>query len=174
MTSITPPFTMLISGSSKCGKTVLTMRLIKYLKPKFRKIYWLNTERSAIPCANIENFQILDEFPKNFDFVENKSLIVLDDCMNNINKSVCDLFIKGSHHRELSVILILQNIFHQDKFCREISLNSDYIIIFKNPRDSSQIKYLGMQVLPDNSSALIKLYRHETIKPFSYIVLLAH
>jgi hypothetical protein len=26
---------------------------------------------------------------------------------------VCDLFTKGSHHRNISVVLITQNLFHQ-------------------------------------------------------------
>jgi hypothetical protein len=33
-------------------------------------------------------------------------------------KEVCDLFTKGSHHRNISVILITQNLFHHRRYSR--------------------------------------------------------
>jgi hypothetical protein len=50
------------------------------------------------------------------DFInggDKPSLILLDDLLNNAySKDVCDLFTKDSHHRNISVILITQNLFH--------------------------------------------------------------
>jgi hypothetical protein len=63
---------------------------------------------------------------------------------------VCDLFTKGSHHRNISVILITQNIFHQAKHCQDISLNAKYLVILKNVRDRSQFSHLA-QVYPKQS-----------------------
>jgi hypothetical protein len=43
-------------------------------------------------------------------------LIFLDDLLNEAySREVCDLFMKDGHHRNLSVILITQNLFHQGK-----------------------------------------------------------
>ena len=57
------------------------------------------------------------------------SLIVLDDLLNEIyTKHVCDLFTKVSHHRNISVLLLTQNIFHQGTNCRDISLNAKYLV----------------------------------------------
>jgi hypothetical protein len=40
------------------------------------------------------------------------SLIILDDLLNLVyGKEVCDFFTKGSHHRNISVLLLPQNIF---------------------------------------------------------------
>ena len=47
------------------------------------------------------------------------------------------------HIIKASMILILQNLFHQGKYNRDISLNSHYFILFKNPKDVGQIKVLG-------------------------------
>ena len=43
------------------------------------------------------------------------NLIVLDDLMaqSGKDKRIADLFTKGSHHRNLSVIYIVENVFHQ-------------------------------------------------------------
>ena len=66
------------------------------------------------------------------------SLIVLDDLLNEVySKDVCDLFTKGSHYRNISVLLLMQNIFHQGTNCRDISLNAKYLLLLKNVRDKN-------------------------------------
>jgi hypothetical protein len=62
---------------------------------------------------------------------------------------VSELFTKGSHHRNNSLVLITQNLFHQGPSSRDISLNSKYIVVFKNPRDNTQIVHLARQVYPE-------------------------
>jgi len=75
------------------------------------------------------------------------TLLILDDLMNETNQNVTDLFTKGSHHRNLSVAYIVQNLFNNGKH-RTISLNSHYIVVFKNPRHASQIVHLAKQAYP--------------------------
>ena len=72
--------------------------------------------------------------------VNKRNLIVFDDQMMDVSKDkrIVNLFTRGSHHRNLSVIYIVQNLFHQGKGSRSISLNSHYLVLFKNPRDSSE------------------------------------
>ena len=65
------------------------------------------------------------------------------DVFQRKDKRIADLFTKGSHHRNLSVIYIVQNIFHQGKEMRIISLNAHYIVLFKSPRDRQQISILA-------------------------------
>jgi hypothetical protein len=64
------------------------------------------------------------------------------------DKRISDLFTKGSHHRNLSIIYIVQNIFHQGKEMRNIRLNAHYIVLFKSPRDKQQISMLARQINP--------------------------
>ena len=49
--------------------------------------------------------------------VKKRNLIVIDDQMIEAGKDnrIVNLFTKGSHHRNLSVIYIVQNLFHQGK-----------------------------------------------------------
>ena len=51
------------------------------------------------------------------------SLIVVDDHMSHINQLVADIFTKISHHRNISVLHLTQNLFDKHKFARTISLN---------------------------------------------------
>lgn len=169
--NIVTPFTMMVSGPSGCGKTTFVNSLLQNIKP-FNKILWCNAEENAIPINLRSNVEIFNGVPDNFDNTEDNTLIVLDDLMMEAyNKNVCELFIKGSHHKNLSVILINQNVFHQGKFCRDISLNCKYLVIFKNPRDKSQILPLARQIFPENISELIRVYKEVTLEPFQYLFL---
>jgi len=64
-----------------------------------------------------------------------RTLLILDDLMTEADNSIANVFTKISHHRNLSVVFLTQNLFHQNK---HISLNSHYIVLFKNPRDVGQ------------------------------------
>ena len=58
--------------------------------------------------------------------VNKRNLIVFDDQMIDASKDkrIMNLFNLGSYHRNLSVIYIVQNLFHQGTGSRSISLNS--------------------------------------------------
>ena len=80
-------------------------------------------------------------------------------------------FTKGSHHRNLSIIYIVQNIFHQGKEMRNISLNAHYIALFKSPRDKQQISMLARQVNPGKVQEFMRSYEDATSRPHGYLML---
>jgi len=81
------------------------------------------------------------------------------------------LFTRGSHHRNIGVILITQNLFHQCRNCRDISLNAKYLVLFQNVRYKRQFSYLANQVLPEDSSGLFKAYLEATKRTHGYLLL---
>ena len=105
--------------------------------------------------------------PDNFANAGNRTcLIILDDLLNvACSGEVCKLFTKGSHHRNISVNLITQNLFHQAKYCKDISLNAKYIVLLKNTRDKNQFTHLERQVYPEDSACPFKAYLEVTEKP---------
>ena len=102
---------------------------------------------------------------------DDQCIVVIDDlqvsALNNI--FIANLFSRESHHRNISVILILQNLFHQGKYCQDISLNAHYFILFKNPRDIQQINLLGRQL--GMSKKLLEVYLDATLEPFGYLLI---
>jgi len=80
---------------------------------------------------------------------------------------VSELFTKDSHHGNISLVLITQNLFHQGPSC-DISLNSKYIVVFKNPRDKTQIVHFFRQVFPKNISSFHKTYLDICKDPHTY------
>ena len=82
-----------------------------------------------------------------------------------------ELFTKGSNHRNISVVLITQNLFHQGSSSGDIPLNSKYIVVFKNPRDKTQVVHLARQFYPENISSFHKTYLEACKDPQSYLFL---
>jgi hypothetical protein len=52
---------------------------------------------------------------------------------------------------------------------RTISLNANYIVLFKSPRDSQQAAILAKQMFPTATEKLMKPYTEVTMKPFGYL-----
>lgn len=154
------------------GKTTFALSFIRNIQP-FKNLLWFNGEKNALPkdiTTLAENVKISQEVPDSFECIINDSLIVLDDLMTSAyTKAVCELFTKGSHHKNISVILITQNVFHQGKYCRDISLNCKYLVLFKNPRDKSQIFPLARQIFPENHSSFVKVYKEATSNAYGYL-----
>ena len=96
-------------------------------------------------------------------------LLIIDDLMNETNESVANMFTKGSHHRNATVVFLVQNLFHKNKHVRTISLNSHYMVLFKNPRDASQFSSLARQMYPNKSAFAMEAYKDATREPYSYL-----
>jgi hypothetical protein len=112
-------------------------------KPDFPGgIIWCYSEQSAVPQQQLaslkkKNVQVRDGLPENFENAQAlPCLFILDDLLNEVfSRAVCDLFTKGSRHRNHSVILITQNCFYQAPHCRDILVNAKYLFALKNLRD---------------------------------------
>ena len=66
-----------------------------------------------------------------------QSLVGLDDLIHYPKDVITKIFTVYSHHYNFSVIFTTQNLFN--KSIREISLNSHFVVLFKNCHDVTQI-----------------------------------
>lgn len=172
------PATWLIAGSTGCGKTRFTVKLLNNLhwmcKTPIARILWCHSEIMSRPKDIKHSVKFILGLPSEKDLENPKNepmFVVLDDLMNEGGSSmkISQMFTRGSHHRNCSILLISQNVFSNSKFFREISLNSKYIVYFKNPRTTLQFKNLIIQMYPEKWRELIKLYKEITQEPYSYI-----
>lgn len=140
---------------------------------KLHKIYWILGDQNAKP----NNLNVPVEFiygvPDEFENTTGKPcLYVLDDSMfETENKSVANLLTRGSHHQNMSVIFITQNLYQQGKYARTISLNFTHLCVMNNPRDRQQFQYLARQIFPENPKDLLRVYKEVTDDPFSYLLI---
>jgi len=165
------PCTIIISGPSGSGKTVFTRKLIAENKfdTKFKQIIWCYSEVGSLGKRN-PNFVYNEGLPSEDYYNGEPKLVVLDDLMHQTDDSVAKLFTKISHHRNVSVISIMQNIFPRNKYSRDISLNSNYLVIFRNPRDEAQVARLSSQICPGKSKFFMDAYNKATSELHGYLL----
>src|SRR5690348_14956905 len=82
---------------------------------------------------------------------------------------LANLFTKGSHHLNISVLFIVQNVFHKGKEMRTVNLNTHYYFLLKNPRDKLQVMALGRQIYPGKVKFFMESYEDATSLPYGYI-----
>ena len=82
---------------------------------------------------------------------------------------VNELFTEGSHHRNLSVIAINQNLYYnKDPTQRR---NCHYLVLFNNPIDKQQVMILARQMYPENAQHLMRHFASATSKPYGYLLI---
>ena len=104
---------------------------------------------------------------------EQRNMLVLDDQMTEAGKTdqLVKYFVQGSHHRNLSIVFIVQNIFEKGKAIRTSTLKASYLILYKSPRDRGQIAILGRQMYPSQWRGFLAAFEKATEKPFSYLLI---
>lgn len=173
------PFTCTVAGPTQSGKTwllkkILLQNILLFDKPPDNIIYcysvWQNNYESFYEITpKIKFNQGLPDID-DLNSIEN-NLIILDDLMRECeeDKSIQKLFTIDSHHRNISVFFITQNIFSKGKFTRTLNLNSHYLILFNNPRDKLQINVLARQMFPNKVNFLMEAYDDAASKPHGYL-----
>ena len=91
-------------------------------------------------------------------------LLVLDDLMEEggNDKRVSDLFTKHSHHQNVTVIYLCQDMFPPGKFAKSISRSVHYIVGFKNPRNQLGMRNLLLQSFPMRWQEVQQTFRKVT------------
>ena len=179
------PFTSMIAGMTGSGKTAWVRSLLQQasetIHPPPERIVWCYSQwqpaytEMLVPMPHIEFVKGIPKALEQDSYfnVNTRNLIVFDDQMIDASKDkrIVNLFTRGSHHRNLSVIYIVQNLFHQGKGSRSISLNSHYLVLFKNPRDKLQVLTLAKQMYPGQTDFFLNQYEEAVKRPFGYLLI---
>ena len=168
----------IISGPTGSGKTQFILDVIrqKLIHPFPKNIYYMYkveqefmrtwTEKEEQPVRFISglNFEEMD--------TSEPSMLIIDDLMLSTDKETAELFILGSHHRQVSIFYITQGLFHNCDQYRLMSNNAHYYVIFNNKRNASQIHHLARQVyLGKEQQRIIKAYKRAGQRQWGFIVL---
>jgi hypothetical protein len=170
------PFSCMVAGPTKAGKTMFVKNLIeridKIIDKPISKIYWFYAEDQ--PAYNsLKSKVIFINGVPNFDKLKLDSktpkLIILDDLMHELKGSgnLIKLFTRGCHHWNVSIIQIVQNAFYEG--LRTARINCDYLALFKNPGDRLQAAILARQLFPTNTGYFLESYADATSEPHGYL-----
>jgi len=167
--------TITIAGPSQSGKTSLVEKIVnlrdEIFTQKISKVIWYC---SYLPHKKIEGVTYLVGLPNDIsERIIPNCLVILDDFMQELSKShmLTTLMTKAVHHLPMTLIYITQNIFQKSGDTKTRRLNTNYLILFKNPQDKTQIDYLGRQMYPNDKGFLSLVFDDATKHPFSYLLI---
>lgn len=169
-------FTMVVAGPSRSGKTEFVKQLVRskneVIEPPPQKVVWCYREWQKAYESLQGQVKFVKDIPSDDEMLVSdlttRHLLVFDDMMGGKNDEyIVDWFTRKAHHRNTSVVYITQNVFDRSTHHRTISLNAHYLVLFKNPRDKSQVDVLSRQLkLPSMNHA----YQDATSRPHGYLV----
>lgn len=178
------PFSLVVSGPSNCGKTFFVKSVLEnassVISHKIDNIVYIYSCWQPLydDLLKIRDINFVNGLPDTLcdDTLlppERNNLLIIDDLMNDAsnNLEVQNVFTKYVHHRNLSCLYLVQNLFIQGKASRTISLNTNYLVLFKNPRDKYQISLLARQMFPGNTKYFLEAFSDATSAPFGYLLL---
>ena len=181
------PFFLLIYPFEGSGKTEILGQILSnadslFDPPPAKKILFFR-EDQPIYGKWIER-GILDQKSKGMpdresllsQLSENKdktgTCIIFDDFASLVEEHEEDfvyLFTIASHHFKTSIFLVLHSLF--SPALRKLSLNTHRFFLTKSPRDTSQVRTLGIQSHPGRSDYIVAAYNDATDEKFGHLVL---
>ena len=179
------PSSIMIVGPSGCGKTCFTESLLLdhleelFVNPPPTIHYCYGAWQDGFRDMKDAGVQFYEGVPTTFHLQKwfpKGGLLVLDDLMveGGEDKELLDLFTKHSHHQNITVLYLCQDMFPPGKYAKSISRNAHYIVAFKNPRDQLGMKNLLLQAFPTCWQDMMDVYEKVTERPFGYTVLDLH
>ena len=123
------------------------------------------------PPKSIEDLkEIFSTFSK-----KTPKIVVFDDYLDEIGPPLKHLFTVLTHHYNCFTILLSQTLFEKKNELRTLSINTQYMVLFNNPRDRMSISQLAKQVFPGKVQLLNEAYRKATKeREYGYLLLDFH
>ena len=137
----------IVFGQTGAGKTHFMLEVIRHklVHPFPENIYYMYRVHQSFMEVHPE-ITFIEGL--NFSLMETSkpSMLVIDDLVLSTNQDVAEMFILGSHHRQVSIFFLTQNLFPNCNLFRTMSANAHYFVIFQNQRNFRQVMTLARQV----------------------------
>ena len=174
------PFRMLVAGSSSSGKMTLVHRLIANTyeamdkTPRVILLFYAHMQeayeriKDSAPCPVV----FIKGGPPDDLKTKPHTLMIVDDLQSSHSGEMLSWFTKKSHHMNISGWYTWYRMYLIARPRMARLVWTPLTILFKNPRDSSQVTHLDKQVFPGAGGFLTEAYRAVTTgKPHTYIVI---
>ena len=183
------PCVITLVGPSNTGKSVLLAGILEkqdtIFEHKPKKIIFVYSEWqdlyekiSANKKINIRFVReldetICDEFDKN-----EHTLLICDDFQMQIreNPLIARLCVQMSHHRNVTLILVLQNYFFGSKSSDlDIRRSTQYCVFTKSLQDMQMIRAFAVKTFPNKVKEFMEIYNDAvTTKKYGHLLIDSH
>ena len=167
------PSSFIIAGPSGVGKTFWVFRFVDSLKefcPEIERVIYHYEIWQELFDKHANKIDFKQAVPNLEDLKEyQNAFVVLDDLMFADPEFLAKIYSVYLHYFRFSVLMTVQNLFH--KGLREISLNSQIIILFKNCRDTNQIAHFMRQIYPKTYKNALEAYKNAVSSQRGYLMI---
>jgi hypothetical protein len=180
--SINHPATVIVSGGTGSGKTVLTRAMLQHHRTCFNgmaahpRVLWCYGIYQVLYGVQVPNVNIAYReglAPLSMIEQSKPDVIVVDDLIDHASSEhLQNLFVRASHHLNVTVIYITQNLYEKGQV--KLKRNAHYIFMMRNPSDKSQITTLGRQLYPRQKKLLdhfYEAYDDATSQRYGYLMI---
>lgn len=174
------PFGCIVSGPSSSGKTTWLMRFLSHYRemiapPPCSVLYAYGEYHSNVPVLERAGISTHPGLPDDETLrqAEKPLLLIMDDLMLASNEDyLSNLFTKKSHHQNIGVIFLTQNLF--DKNLKVARNNSQYIVLMRAPNSALGIRTLGGHLFPGKVPFFLDAYNKSTEALYGYLLIDMH
>jgi energy-coupling factor transporter ATP-binding protein EcfA2 len=177
------PFSMVVYGPSQSGKSTFIFNLLRNASRLINVQYDYivcfigsnDTKYIELKAIYGNKIDFVRGLPKNLDvFIRSglKGFLIFDDLMMEATScaAVTELFTRRCHHENLSVALLLQDLFAKGKDRLTMLRSTHYLVVFQNPLDQVINYAIANRVSPANKKVVIKMMQYVQSK-YRYLFL---
>jgi hypothetical protein len=183
---LSAPFNMMVSGPTCCGKSTFVSELTTSdkIQPKPTRVILMYGEwqqgYEVLQKALGGSIELLAGWhPEIYNTLvpQQNNLIIMDDIIGSCknDNTLAELFTRGSHHRNVSLVLITQNYFWSGASSVDVRRNLTYLCLFRCKQDWQQIARFGQRILPPSrSTGFMHAYDDATRQSHGYLFIDMH
>ena len=178
------PASFIVAGASGSGKTHLVSRLLQNagycFEQPIRHVYYCYSIyqesyaalEQTVPGIVFHKGLPNDELVETLADSQHHDLIIIDDLARESSscQTVENLYVRQSHHYNISVMLLTQNLFHSGRGRITQSCNTQYYFLMRNPASLQQIATFARQRYPGHSAHFMTMYTNVTRHPRSDVL----
>lgn len=182
------PTTMAVYGPTQSGKTNFVLHLLKhastmftdrveeihYCYASYQSIYDTIKEVDGVDKVVFHSGMPLVNECVKWSYMKQHIVVVFDDLMTELSrdKEMVKFVTVNCSHNRITMIVLLHNIFQPG--LRTLSINTHYVVLFKNKRDTLQVDTFGRRVMKDRVKYFNACYRKATARPYGYLFVDMH
>lgn len=165
------PFNMVVSGPSQVGKTTFIKNLLERtselpgsIVPKPTRIKYVYGEEAPKLDVRVEFHRGWSSTLMDDMLPTSTNVIVLDDVANECrdDASLSNMFTRGGHHRNISIILLTQNYFFAGRTALDVRRNTHYLVLFACKQDKKQVSTFAQRLFPFKWKNFMQAYEDAT------------